>query len=432
MTRTRPSRSALALAVAVTSVPLALAAALPAVAASSTPPPVPLQASAPPATPAPASGSASAAPRAEASTAPDLGSVRIALEPFASGLDAPVFVTGDRSESGWLYAVEQPGRIVAISPDGEVATVPVLDIRDRVVSGGEQGLLGLALHPDFRQNGRLFVDYTRAEDGATVVSELAVGADGIADPASERVLLTIAQPYPNHNGGMLAFDADGNLLIGMGDGGGGGDPDGNGQDRSSLLGKILRIGVDGDKPYEIPEDNPFLRDVDTRPEILALGVRNPWRFSVDRATGDVWIGDVGQGDWEEVDVLPAGQWGENLGWNVMEGDVCYGASSCGQAGLQLPVATIGHDAGACSVIGGDVYRGSAIPALAGGYIYTDLCIGTLWGLDAAAAVAGRPVTPFVLGEAGGQPVAFGQADDGELLLVDHGGTIARIVAAPGG
>jgi len=378
---------------------------------------------------------ASASPVAAASPAPpfDPGAVALSLEPIADGLDSPVFVTGDRSGTGWLYAVEQAGRVVAIGPDGVVATVPVLDIRDRVTAGGEQGLLGLALRPDYRQNGRLFLDYTRISDGATTISELTVRDDGTADPASERVILVIAQPYPNHNGGMMAFDPNGMLVIGMGDGGGGGDPDGSGQSREALLGKMLRIDVDGEEPYGVPEDNPFFRDVETRPEIWALGMRNPWRFSVDRATGDLWIGDVGQGDWEEIDVIPYGVGGLNLGWNLMEGDACSGASPCGASELRLPVATIGHTDGACSVIGGYVYCGSAIPDLVGGYLYTDLCMRTLWVLDAAEGVASGVAVPSEAGQGTGSMVSFGEGDDGELYVVDQGGTILRVVSdAPPG
>jgi glucose/arabinose dehydrogenase len=351
-------------------------------------------------------------------------------EPFAEGLASPVFVTGDRSGTGWLYALEQDGRIMAIAPDGTLATVPVLDIRDRVTAGGEQGLLGLALHPDFRQNGRLFLNYTRRDDGATTISEFTVRDDGIADPDSERVILVIPQPYGNHNGGMIAFDAGGMLLIGMGDGGSGGDPQGYGQDREALLGKMLRIDVDGANPYAIPADNPFLDEAGVRPEIWAIGLRNPWRFSIDRETGDLWIGDVGQGALEEVSVVPAGAGGLNLGWNVMEGDACYDASECDRTGLLLPVATIAHADGACSVIGGYVYRGDAFPDLRGAYAYTDLCTGELVILDAAEAVATGRSDARIVGSTDGSIVSFGEGDDGELYLVDQGGRVLRVVAEP--
>lgn len=373
--------------------------------------------------PAPADSAVPASPL-------DLAAIALTVEPFAEGLDSPVFVTGDRSGTGWLYAVEQGGRIVAISPEGELAETPVLDITDRVTAGGEQGLLGLALHPAFRDNGRLFVNYTRAEDGATVIAEFQVGENGLADPAGERQLLVIEQPYPNHNGGMIGFDATGMLVIGMGDGGAGGDPQGYGQAPQELLGKILRIDVDSAEPYSIPADNPFVDGAAAAPEIWTLGLRNPWRWSVDRATGDLWIGDVGQGDWEEVSVLPAGTGGANLGWNIMEGDVCYGASDCDTEGLTRPVAVISHNDGACSVIGGYVYRGSAIPELAGAYVTTDLCIGTLWVLDAAAAVAEGTADLVGVGQGSAQMVSFGEGDDGELFVVDQGGSVLRLVADP--
>lgn len=357
------------------------------------------------------------------------GSVAITLEPFADGLEDPVFAGGDGTDGGILYVVEQPGRIRTIDREGTLAPSPFLDIRDRVVAGGEQGLLGLAFHPGYASNGRLFVDYTRQQDGATVVSELTATV-GVAAPGSERILLTIPQPYPNHNGGMLAFDASGRLLIGMGDGGGGGDPDGNGQDRGSLLGKLLRIDVDGRPPYEIPADNPFPRDTGTRPEIWTLGMRNPWRFSVDPLTGDVFIGDVGQGDWEELDVVPAGTSGQDFGWNIMEGPVCYGASTCDQTGLTLPVWSISHAEGDCSVVGGYVYRGAAYPELTGGYLFGDYCSGHIRVAPAALAVGSGSVAAEDVATLDGRLVAFGQDDAGELYAVDHGGRILRIVATP--
>ena len=351
----------------------------------------------------------------------------LSLRPFADGLDSPVFVTGDGSGSGRLYAVEQPGRIRVLSADGEVRDEPFLDITDRITAGGEQGLLGLAFHPDYAANGRLFVDYTRAEDGATVIAEF-LGGDETADPATERVLLVIGQPFANHNGGMLAFDAEGMLLVGMGDGGGGGDPEGNGQDPRALLGKLLRIDVDAQEPYAIPADNPFADGEAAAPEIWALGLRNPWRFSVDRETGDVWLGDVGQNAWEEVDAIPAGQGGLDLGWNTMEGLACFESADCDMEGLSLPVVTLGRDLGACSVVGGYVYRGERYPDLQGDYIFSDYCSGDLWLLPADDALAGAEVEPVVVGHHDGSVVSFGQDDEGELYVVDHGGAILRLEA----
>ena len=264
------------------------------------------------------------------------GMMSIVLEPFTEGLSRPLFVTPDGTGSGELYGVEQGGVVRVITPDGSVGDSPFLDISDRVQAGGEQGLLGLTFHPDYAANGRLFVYYTRRGDESQVVSEFHA-SDGVADPTSERVVLEMADFAPNHNGGMLAFDAEGMLLIGTGDGGGGGDPEHTGQDVTRLLAKLLRIDVDGAAPYGVPSNDPGGRlGADALPEIRATGLRNPWRFSVDRLTGDVFIGDVGQGAWEEIDVLPAGQGGANFGWSTMEGPACYGADTCDRVGLTLP------------------------------------------------------------------------------------------------
>ena len=354
----------------------------------------------------------------------------LALRTFAEGLDKPVFVTGDGSGSDRLYAVEQPGRIRVLSADGDVRDEPFLDITDRVTAGGEQGLLGLAFHPDYAANGRFFVDYTRAEDGATVIAEFLGGDETAVDPATERVLLVIPQPFPNHNGGMLAFDRQGMLLVGMGDGGGGGDPEGNAQDPRSLLGKLLRIDVDGEEPYAIPADNPFADGEAAAPEIWALGLRNPWRFSVDRETWDIWVGDVGQNAWEEVDVIQAGVSGLDLGWNIMEGVACYETSDCRTEGLRMPVLTIGHDTGACSVVGGYVYHGDRAALPEGSYVFGDYCTGDLWLLPAAEAVARAEVEPMKAAHHDGPIVSFGEDDEGELYVVDHGGTILRLEAGP--
>ncbi len=310
--------------------------------------------------------------------------------------------------------------------DGRVEQAPFLDISDRVVSGGEQGLLGLALHPGYAQNGRLFVDYTRAGDGATVISEFHESG-GVADPASERILLTIPQPYPNHNGGMVAFDATGKLLIGMGDGGSADDPLGNGQNRGVLLAKILRIDVDGARPYAIPADNPFVGVSGTSPEIWDIGLRNPWRFSFDRVTGDLFIGDVGQDTWEEIDAEPAGAGGRNYGWSIMEGTHCFRHAGCLQTDLTPPVTDYNHSLG-CAVTGGYVYRGAAFPDLSGGYVYGDYCSGTIWALSAADAIATGSATPTVVGHAGFSVSSFGQDDAGELYVVDLGGRVLKVTA----
>jgi glucose/arabinose dehydrogenase len=322
------------------------------------------------------------------------------------------FVTNAGDGSGLLYAVEQAGTIRILTTDGTVQTTPFLDIAERIASGGERGLLGLAFHQNYAENGRFFVDYTDT-NGDTVVSEFRRSAPTSADPGSERILFTVEQPFANHNGGMVAFGPDGALYIGLGDGGSEGDPQGNGQNGGTFLSKIVRLDVDA-----APGPN-------SQPTIWDSGLRNPWRFSFDRQTGDLFIGDVGQGAWEEIDAEPAGAGGRNYGWNIMEGTHCYNADTCVQTGLTLPVAEYSHSAG-CSVTGGYVYRGSAMPGLVGMYLYSDFCSGTVWGIDAAAAIAGAEVRPVKLGSVGLPVSAFGQDEAGELYIVDHSGRVVTI------
>lgn len=359
--------------------------------------------------------------------------VSLGLEKVAGGFAAPLFVTGDGTGSGRLYVVEQGGRIRLIEPGGRVASRPFLDISERITSGGERGLLGLAFHPSYASNGLFYVDYTD-RDGNTVVSEMRRSADSPdrADATSQRVLLHIDQPYPNHNGGMLAFGLDGFLYVGMGDGGSSGDPQNRAQSLGTLLGKILRIDVDerdGGLPYAVPPTNPFVDRPGARPEIWASGVRNPWRFSFDATTGDLWVGDVGQDRWEEVDRLTAttgGGRGTDLGWRLMEGRACYDPTTgCPTAGLTMPMAVYGHDVG-CAITGGYVYRGSRSPALDGTYLFSDYCSGRIWGLDAAGPDVQDPV---LLLESGGSIASFGQGDDRELYVADIAqGSIFRVVA----
>ena len=369
-------------------------------------------------TPPPASGS----PTTEAV---------LRLEPFAEGLASPTFITHAGDGSGLLYVVEQEGRIRTVDPEGAVAEVPFLDMSERVVAGGEQGLLGLAFHPDYPDDDRFYVMYTAAADGANTISELRA-TGGVADPDSECVLLAIPDFAVNHNGGMVAFGPDGYLYAGTGDGGGGGDPQGNGQDPFALLGKILRIDVDGqpdgERPYAIPADNPFADGALAAPEVWAIGMRNPWRFTFDRETGDLWIADVGQGQWEEVDAEPAGLGGRNYGWSIMEGPACFEADSCDQTGLTLPVTAYEHGQGDCTVVGGYVYRGEAYPEMQGRYVYGDYCSGRFWGLDAAMAISGGSAEPVDLLQAGILLSSFGEDEDGELYAVDLGGAIHRLVA----
>ncbi len=389
------------------------------------PPPIVTAAPTPAGTPA---ASATPAPP----TAPPVSAApaaAIGLDPVAEGLASPLFAGHAGDGSGRLFVLEQEGRIRVIR-DGVLAPEAYLDLADRVKAGGEQGLLGLAFAPTFGSDGRFFVDYTN-RDGDTVVSEFRAPdpAADRAEVATERVLLRIDQPYANHNGGALATGPDGLLWIATGDGGSGGDPQGNGQRLDTMLGKLLRIDPrpTGGAPYGIPAGNPFVGQPDARPEIWAYGLRNPWRFSFDPATGDLWIGDVGQSSFEEVDHWPAGSpAGPNFGWNTMEAGSCFNpADGCAGDGLVLPVAEYGHDRG-CSITGGYVYRGSAVAALAGTYLYGDYCSGTIWGLDAAA---GQP-SPRVLLESGMNLASFGEDEAGELYVVDLGGRVLKVVAAP--
>ena len=342
----------------------------------------------------------------------------------ADGFDRPVFLSSAPGDPGRLYVVEQPG-LIRVVEDGSRAERPFLDLRDAVTSGGERGLLGLAFHPGYASNDRFFVNYTRADDGATVVSEF-TASEGSADAASERPLLVIEQPYGNHNGGMIAFDANGMLLIGTGDGGSGGDPLGSGQDPDSLLGKLLRIDVDAGDPYAIPPDNAFQERAEFRPEVHALGLRNPWRFSVDTEGGHVYIGDVGEGAWEEVSLLPGGVGGLNFGWNAVEGPECY-SSGCDVEAFTAPVLAYGHDDG-CSIVGGYAYRGVMHPALQGTYLFGDYCSGTIWAASADAMLGGAVDASSVY-DFEGDLVSFGEDESGELYAVDQRGRIFRIVAS---
>ncbi len=353
----------------------------------------------------------------------------LALQTVGDGFAAPIGIAP--APGGWIIVNEQAGRAVALAPDsGETATT--LDISDRIGSGGERGLLGLVLHPDWPDDDRAFVHYS-GSDGGTVLSEFrgsqAEGAAPTLDPGSEVVLLTLAQPFGNHNGGQLAFGPDGQLWMALGDGGSGGDPLGSGQDPTTLLGSILRLDVSTAGTYAIPDDNPFADGQGGAPEVYLFGLRNPWRFSFDRATGALWIADVGQGAYEEVNRLDPGDAGANLGWNTMEGAHCFGASDCSTDGLVLPVAEYGRDVG-CSVTGGHVYRGAEIDGLRGWYLMADYCSGRLMGVrsdtDASAVAA-----PTMVLETGARVSAIGTDDRGELYVADlEAGRISRIV--PGG
>jgi len=352
----------------------------------------------------------------------------LTLTPFAAGFDALTFLTHAGDGSGRLYVVEQFGRVWLLEADGTRLPEPFIDIRSRIIAGGERGLLGIAFHPSYSDNGRLFVNYTDL-NGDTVVAEYARVSQTAADPASERIVLTVDQPFSNHNGGMIAFGPDGYLYVATGDGGGAGDPLDAGQDRRTRLGKLLRIDVDGGEPYAIPADNPFVDESDALPEIWAYGLRNPWRFSFDRELGTLFIADVGQSGWEEVNAAPPGSGGLNFGWSLFEGPDCR-RGDCDPAGLTLPVAWYARDAGHCSVTGGYAYRGTLHPELSGAYLLADYCSGTIWGLDAAAAAAGQEVSLHELAQAGFRPTSFGEDEAGELYLVGQGGEILLIGAEP--
>jgi glucose/arabinose dehydrogenase len=302
------------------------------------------------------------------------------LIPFASGFTTPVGITNAGDDR--LFVVGQRGTIHIVSPDGIVSTQLFLDIRDRLVSGGERGLLGLAFHPQYKTNGYFFVNYTGV-DNTTHISRFRVNPNdsNLADPQSEVKIISIAQPYSNHNGGDLCFGPDGYLYIGMGDGGSGGDPGNRSQNPKELLGKMLRIDVDNGNPYSIPTTNPFYGSTAILPEIWAIGLRNPWRFSFDRLTGDLWIADVGQNAVEEVNFQPAdSKGGENYGWRCYEGNQAYNSSGC-EPGSSYTFPVYAYPQGPeCSVTGGYVYRGSATSPLYGKYFFTDYCSDRIWTL----------------------------------------------------
>lgn len=355
----------------------------------------------------------------------------VGFEPVAEGFSRPTVITHANDDSGVLYVAEQPGYISTIA-DSERTETLVLDISDRVNdSSSEQGLLGLAFPPDFTESHVFYVNYTDAS-GGTVVSRFAMAENGTADPASEQVILYQEQPFPNHNGGQLAFGPDGYLYIGFGDGGSQGDPNGNGQNLQTWLGKILRVDVDpavipAGETYAIPEDNPFVANGEALPEIFALGFRNPWRFSFDAETGEMLIADVGQNTTEEINLLPANpQEAGNFGWNTMEGSSCYLEVGCDESGLTSPIMEYAHAEGGCSVTGGYVYYGENLPDLYGTYIFADYCSGYVWqGVrnDDSSWTMSAPV------ESDLAISTFGVDQAGEIYLADlNSGTIYRLEA----
>lgn len=345
------------------------------------------------------------------------------LTEVASGFTSPTGIFNAGDGSGSLYVTERPGVIRKL--DGATKSV-FLDITAQVYSSGsETGLLGLAFHPDFEDNGYFYINYTirPGTQLMTRISRFQTTSSGVGNPGSETILLEFDQPYSNHNGGSLLFGTDGYLYISTGDGGSSGDPQNNAQNTQSLLGKMLRIDVDNGTPYGIPDTNPFYNDAAAgRPEIFAWGLRNPWKVTMDRETGEIYIGDVGQGSREEIDILENGG---NFGWRIMEGNNCYNPSTCDPTGLILPIYDY-SSAGAsqhCSVTGGYVYRGSMISELEGQYIFGDYCSGVIWALT----ISSTGVTADELFDTSYGISSFGEDEEGEVYVVDiNGGRIYKI------
>jgi glucose/arabinose dehydrogenase len=336
------------------------------------------------------------------------------------GLDSPVHLTSPPGDPR-LFVVEQPG-VIRIIDDGELLPVPFLDLTSQVGSGGERGLLSMAFDPAYATTGFFWVNYTDT-NGDTRIERYQVSADAdVANANSALLVLEVEQPFANHNGGQIAFGPDGMLYIGMGDGGSGGDPQNHGQRRSTLLGALLRIDV-RTAPYVIPPDNPYVDEPDARPEIWAYGLRNPWRFSFDHGTDHLYVADVGQGQWEELNAVPADEAGVNYGWRIMEGMHCYNATSCDETGLTLPVHEYSHADG-CSVTGGHVYRGESIPGLEGHYFYSDFCTGFLRSFR----LSGGAATDHTEWETGGvgQVLSFGEDSAGELYILSSNGSVYRL------
>jgi len=350
-----------------------------------------------------------------------------------TGLSSPVDLQAPPGDTARIFIVEQTG-LVRIARNGALLPRPFLDVSSLLSGGSEQGLLGLAFHPQYATNGRFYIHYTNTA-GDTRLAAYHVSSDpDSADPAATP-LLSVDQPYSNHNGGQIAFGPDGYLYMALGDGGSGGDPLGNGQSLTTLLGKIVRLDVDAGSPYAIPPTNPFAGRNDARGEIWSYGLRNPWRFAFDSATGAMWIADVGQNQWEEIDVEPAGTGGRNYGWNRMEGTHCYPpGSACDTTGLIGPLLEYDHGSG-CSVTGGYVYRGEDLPELSGTYFYGDFCTGLVRSarLGPGGTVEKRDwssVLRRVTGEPMRQLSSFGLDGRGELYLLLLDGDVYRLRRKP--
>jgi len=339
-------------------------------------------------------------------------------------LDVIVYMTQAPDDDRYWYVVEKSGRVLRIenNPDATDAKV-FIDISDRVDAGpSEAGLLGMAFHPQFRTNGYVYLSYTGNDGGLkSYISRFkSLDSNESLDAATEKRLLEVAQPYSNHNGGQVEFGPDGFLYIGLGDGGAGGDPKGNGQNVNTLLGSLLRIDVDHGDPYAIPAENPFAKNKKGRPEIYAWGLRNPWRWSFDRETGRLWLADVGQDSWEEVNIIDKPG---NYGWNGKEGSHCYKSAHCANPEFIDPVIEYNHDEG-CSITGGYVYRGKQIPGLNGIYLYSDFCSGKLWG---ARQTGSGAYQSFQLLDTNLNVASFTQGNDGEIYLVHLRGAVYKLV-----
>jgi glucose/arabinose dehydrogenase len=362
-------------------------------------------------------------------TTPTGAAPAIGLQLIAADVPLVIDIQHAGDGSGRLFLVSQSGRIL-IHDGSNVLGTPFLDVTSIVSIGSERGLLGVAFHPRYGDNGLFYVNYTNLA-GDTVVARYQVSSDpNVANPASATILLTQTQPFTNHNGGQLRFGPDGFLYIALGDGGSASDPQNNGQRLDTLLGKLLRIDVDSAAPYAIPAANPFVNTSGARGEIWAYGLRNPWRFTFDRLTGDLFIADVGQNAWEEVDFESAGGGGgRNYGWRVMEGRHCHNPSSgCNTTSLSLPILEYSHEVG-CSISGGFRYRGSGMAAFAGTYFFADLCSGSIWG--ARPGISGTWSATQLL-DTSMTVTTFGEDQAGELYVVhynDHG-QLYRLVASP--
>ncbi|WP_396184551.1 PQQ-dependent sugar dehydrogenase, partial [Flavobacterium sp.] len=348
----------------------------------------------------------------------------IGLQTFATGFSSPVAIVN--AGDSRLFVVQRGGLIRVLNPNGTINTTPFLSLSSIITAGGERGLLGLAFHPDYATNGRFYVNYTRSGDGATVIAKYTVSTtdSNVANPASAEILLTIAQPFSNHNGGSLNFGPDGYLYIGMGDGGSGGDPNNYGQNLNSLLGKMLRIDVGGETGYAIPSDNPYV-GITGEDEIWAVGVRNPWKFSFDRITGDLWIADVGQNAIEEINKAASTEAGLNYGWRCYEGNAVYNNTGCGSSSnYTFPVAQYTHAAtGGCSLTGGYVYTGTTFPNLQNKYLFSDYCNNRIGYI----ASNGGTIT-WTPNSFSGNIVSFGEDVNGELYVAGiSNGIISKVI-----